>query len=260
MTACAALLLVLFVQQAPAPSASALTETAVIDLVQRAPSFGPASQREDLAVAYMALIPETQERGYFAEIRWREGVKFRGALVSLVRSDVELPDGMEWVVRHERWGIVAIEYGKTWQDMVNELQAAANASFETSVISRLKTFASGQKLFASFVGGAYAGDMACLLKPTACGIATETGLVDESFQQAERSGYRFTLHAGAVRSTEQGHALVKTYAYTAEPLSGGAPNRRAFCIDQSGRLCAVGPATPLDIKNAACPASCAPVK
>ena len=129
---------------------------------------------------------------------------------------------MKWVVRHERWGILHIELDKTWQDLVNELDDAGKSSSEAAAIGRLRAMASGQETFAAVAGGGYAGDLRCLLKPAACGIESTVGFVDDSFQDAERSGYRFTLHAGpALRLEAGGSTILKNYAYTAEPITAG---------------------------------------
>ena len=142
MLAWSALLFIFVTQPAPAPS---LTEDVVIDLVKRDPAFGPSGNRAGLTVARMVAIPESQGRGYFAEISWREGERYRGALLSVARSDVDPPPDMKWVVRHERWGILHIELDKTWQDLVNEPDDAGKSSSEAAAIGRLRAMASGQE-------------------------------------------------------------------------------------------------------------------
>ena len=168
---------------------------------------------------------------------------------------------MKWVVRHERWGILHIELDKTWQDLVNELDDARKSSYEAAAIGRLRAMASGQETFAAVAGGGYAGDLRCLLKPATCGIESTVGFVDDSFQDAERSGYRFTLHAGpALRLAAGGSTILKNYAYTAEPITAGVTGRRSFCSDDKGTRCERSDGKPFEIENGACPASCSPVK
>jgi hypothetical protein len=259
MHAFSALLLAFFVgQQVPAP---ALTEDVVIDLVKRAPAFGPSSNRASLTVVRMMAIPEGQDRGYFAEISWREGETYRGALLSIAHTDLDPSPDMKWVVRHQRWGILSIELDRTWQDLIDELNDARTLSSETVAIGRLRAMASGQATFAAVAGGGYARDIRCLLKPATCGIESTLGFVDDSFQDAERSGYRFTLHPGpALRSNAGGQAFLKNYAYTAEPITAGVTGRRSFCSDDAGTRCERSDGKPFEIRNGACPASCSPVK
>jgi hypothetical protein len=95
-------------QQGPAP---ALTEPVVLDLVKRVPAFGPSSHRVGLTVVRMMAIPGSDDRGYFAEILWREGETYLGALVSIARTDAGPSSDMAWMARHERWGILSIEVG-----------------------------------------------------------------------------------------------------------------------------------------------------
>ena len=260
MRAWSALLLAFFLGQQDPARPPALTEPVALSLVKRAPGFAPPSTREALAVVRMMAIPESQDRGYFAEVTWREGQKVRGALVSIARAEVDPAPGMKWVVRDQQWGILSIQLDKTWQDLINELKAAQMSSSESAVIGRLRAFASGQATYAAVAGGSYAGNLECLVKPESCGIASTIGFVDDSFQNPERSGYRFTLHPGPIeRSSPSAPAVAKNYAYTAEPITPGVTGRRSFCIDERARLCAADEAA-LAIKNGACPVSCKPIK
>jgi hypothetical protein len=259
MRAFSVLLLAFFVgQQVPAP---ALTEDVVIDLVRRAPAFGPSSSGAGLTVVRMMAIPASQDRGYFAEISWREGEQYRGALLSIARTDVDPPPDMTWVVRHQRWGILHIEVDKTWQDLINQLENARMSSSESAAIGRLRAMASGQATFAAVAGGGYSGELRCRLKPATCGIESAVGFIDDSFQDAERSGYRFTLHPGAaLPSKAGGRVFLQSYAYTAEPITVAVTGRRSFCSDDTGTLCEHSDGAPFEIRNGACPAACSPVK
>ena len=165
-------------------------------------------------------IPGRQERGYFAEISWREGEKFRGALLSIARADVELSSEMTWVVRHQQRGILHLEEDKTWQDLITSLENSQRSASEASAQGRLRAMASGQAVFAAYGGGGFAGDLRCLLAPKSCGIESTVGFVDDSFRDAERSGYRFTLHPGEPLGPKVGGLpVLKHYAYTAEPVA-----------------------------------------
>jgi hypothetical protein len=134
------------------------------------------------------------------------------------------------------------------------------SSAEAAAIGRVRALSSGQATFAAVAGGAYAADMRCLVNPATCGVEGALGFVDDSFQDTERSGYRFALHPGAPVLVRGGGQRAKSYAYTAEPVTVGVTGRRSFCSDDKGTLCERTDGKPFEIRNGACPASCSPVK
>ncbi|MCM2256324.1 MAG: hypothetical protein NDJ94_11705 [Vicinamibacteria bacterium] len=248
----------LFVQS-PAGAGPGLADEVIGDLVRRLPAFAPGGTRASVSVARQMAIPGSDGCGHFAEILWREGEVFRGGLLSIGCTDAPHMTGATWLARQGRWGVLGLQEDMTWSDLIRQLGDARISSFESAAIGRVRTMASAQATLAAVGGGAYAGSIECLVTPSACGVASTIGFLDPSFGEAEAVGYRFTLHAGEL-ATNGARDRVRTYAYTAVPLTPGETGRRSFCTDSAGALCERTDGKPFEIRAGQCPAGCAALR
>jgi hypothetical protein len=244
--------------QAPPEIGPPLPDEVIVDLVRRLPAFAPGGGRTSISVARKMAIPGSDGTGHFAEVAWREGERFRGGLLGIGRTDAPQLADSAWAARRDPWGILEFKEDETWDDLIRQLGDARDESLESSAIGRLRTMASAQITLAAVAGAGFAGDVECLLTPSACGLAIEATLLDPNFREAEWSGYRFTLHAGTPLPTKPGQrALVASFAYTAVPTQ---PGRRSFCTDDTGKFCERPDGRAFEIRGAACPAICTPLR
>ena len=130
---------------------------------------------------------------------------------------------------------------------------------EALALGRIRSVLSAQETFLA-IHGSFAREIRCLVEPPSCpdSAGTRESLLDRSFLDGERSGYRFSLHATDPAESPSGASAV-----LAIPLKREGPGR-ALCghVTMSGghRLCAIPSGTPLRILGGRCPAECASIR
>jgi tetratricopeptide (TPR) repeat protein len=238
-----------------APAAASGPDTRVmLRLLRQLPYFKPAS-RSDPAVTRSTAMPEAKAPAWFIEVAWREGGEFRRGL-ALVASTSQPPPEGEWLATDGPWGIGAFEAGKNWDDLIAQLAEGRHAAWASVAQGRLRMVVRAQSEFAARVGGGrYAAELTCLVKPRACGFASDERFLDAGFLDQEWQGFRYLLHPGAGDAAPH---RVRAYAVTAVAVDFGK-EWPSYCADEGGRLCEVPTHLPFRIKDGACPTKCLPV-
>jgi hypothetical protein len=126
---------------------------------------------------------------------------------------------------------------------------------ESSMIGDIRTMISAQASYQS-ASGAY-GLPRCLMKPKDClpdYPRDGPWFLDASFAQDTRQGYSRTFHAGP--SAEPPARGVRSFAYVGVPTTPGRTGVRAFCGDETGRICYVRDGRMPPISEGRCPQAC----
>jgi hypothetical protein len=145
---------------------------------------------------------------------------------------------------------------KPWDLFMMELAVARAAAAEASACNALRGVLIGQTVFSAQAeaGGAFAGKLGCLTKPTEC-LEGYTGGPFFEMPGDGIPGYQLTLRGPAIAGRKPG--LASAFVVTAVPAPP-ANDRSAFCADTSGRLCLMK--DPEAAIESACPAQCASVE
>jgi Domain of unknown function (DUF4190) len=129
------------------------------------------------------------------------------------------------------------------------------AANEASAIGDVRTVVSAESAYQSANNGYY-GTLECLGAPSKC-LPTYTGsaLLEGTLAADEgvRHGYRHALHPGPAAASSSN---VGSYAFVAQPVTRGQSGLRAFCGDDSGRVCVWPDGQPTQITDGRCPADC----
>lgn len=142
------------------------------------------------------------------------------------------------------------------------LRARVSAN-ESATIGDVRTVIAGEAAYASQNNGYY-DTLECLGAPTNC-LPGHTGPVflDASLAHATvlpKNGYTRTLHLGPPPDPDgpapKSPSSVRSYAYVAVPAQQGQTGVRAFCGDDTGRVCYWRDGVPTEIVDGQCPADC----
>jgi hypothetical protein len=145
------------------------------------------------------------------------------------------------MVKAEPWGLVKVLEDKTVEGVSGDLKRARLAANEAVAVNDIRTLISAEMVFMSVADGSY-GDLKCLNIPAHCikDIPDEM-LLEKAVMAPEKSGYRRRFHAGervpSLKAKGTPSPFVKTFAYTAVPVTPGESGLRAFCGDSMGRIC-----------------------
>ncbi len=243
-----------------APPPPPLAPEAVLRALSRLPAFAPTSGRKDLKVTGKSQpAPGSEGRAHYVEFQWADdqGAPHPGLAVIAHKS---LDGKVTWIVLDDPWGVIDVIEDKSWEVMQSELGRARVAANEAVALGDIRTIISAQHAFRAVSEGSFA-EMRCLAQPKEC-LPTYAG---EPFLQAafasatEKNGYRRHFHPGA-RAGAGTTPLLKTFAYTAVPITAGETGQRSFCGDATGKLCAFPDGPPPPVEGGSCPAECLPLK
>ena len=121
------------------------------------------------------------------------------------------------------------------------LRARVSAN-ESATIGDIRTVISAQYAYQSSNGGAFAGDLECLVTPSGCieGYPpTAPTFLDRILLEQMKSGYRRSFEAGPIVSGPgNGRSSVRSWAFVAVPVTANTTGVRSFCGDSSGIVCA----------------------
>ena len=121
---------------------------------------------------------------------------------------------------------------------------------EAAAIADLQEMRSAQEAYAAESGGFY-GSPQCLREPAAC-LDGYAGPAFSSLPARDvRSGYEFVFD-GTPDVNDHGY---QRWAYQALPVGEGAGRRRAFCTDDTARMC-VWDGTAPRVSNGRCDLGC----
>jgi hypothetical protein len=233
----------------------------VLGLVRKTTAFAPESGRAALRArpTAPAFIPGIDDKGYFVEIEWTEkdGTAKHGVAVLAHKVVQEVP----WTVKPEGdWGLVQVMEGKTIPGVVDEIKRTRIAANEAMAVNDLRTLITGEMLFMSLAEGAY-GEFKCLNRPSDCIVGIpEEQMLDKSYLATDRNGYRRRFHGGEAvtnakaKNTPSG--FVKTFAFTAVPITPGETGIRSFCGDHTGKVCVRTDGSEPPVKGGACALPC----
>ena len=249
---------------APSPAAvpSPPTAEAVVAVVQQTPAFAADSGRTGLQ-ATAAKPLGVGDRGYFVEIQWtdKDGAAHTGLAV-VAPATVQ---GIARLMPADPWELVQVLEDKTLEGVAGELKRARLAASEAVAIGDLRTIISAELLFAGVADGAY-GELRCLNVPADCvvGVPGETLLEKTLTSATEKNGYRRTFHPGAripsARAKGSPSPFLRSFAYTAVPISPGETGTRGFCGDNTGRICVSADGAEPPVAGGACATPCTELK
>jgi hypothetical protein len=244
----------------PPPSAEA-----VVAVVRQAAAFATPSGRTGLQAfpAKRLPVPGIGDLGYFVEIQWtdKDGAAHTGLAViahSFVRD-------VPWMVKGEPWGLVQVLEDKTVEGVTADLKRARLAANEAMAVADIRMIYSAQNLFMAVADGAF-GDLRCLNIPADCvtGIPGEKLLEPELTTATEKSGYRRKFHPGTrvpnPKAKGSPSPFVKSYAYTAVPVTPGETGTRGFCGDSQARICVSADGTEPPVSGGLCATPCTELK
>lgn len=145
---------------------------------------------------------------------------------------------------------------------IPSLLRARVSSNESAVIGDVRAVISAEVAYANENGGYY-DTTECLVAPSGCipgysGTRFLDPVLTESGQL--KHGYRRQLYLGPAPeglNARVSPTSVKSFAYVAEPMSVGQTGVRAFCGDDSGRVCYWTNGRPTEIVDGKCPTDCA---
>jgi hypothetical protein len=169
------------------------------------------------------------------------------------------------MIKAEPWGLVQVIEDKTVDGVVGDLKRARMAANEAVAVGDIRTIYSAEMLFMAVADGAY-GDLRCLHIPADCvaGIPGEQLLEKPLTTATEKSGYRRKFHAGprvpSAKAKGSPSPFVKSYAYTAVPITPGESGARGFCGDNLGRICVTADGAEPPVTAGACATPCTELK
>ncbi len=241
------------------------TAEEIITVVKQAPAFAASTGRTDLqAAAEKRLpVPNVGDMGYFVEIQWKDkdGAAHTGLAVVAHTEVKDVP----WMVKADRWGLVQVLEDKTIDGVVGDLKRARLAANEAMAIGDIRTIYSAEMLFMAVADGAY-GDLRCLNIPADCVVDIPgEKLLEKSLTTAtEKNGYRRKFHPGArvpnAKAKGKPSPFVKSFAYTAVPLTPGESGVRGFCGDSQGRICVSADGAEPPVADGLCATPCTELK
>jgi type IV pilus assembly protein PilA len=148
------------------------------------------------------------------------------------------------------------------------LRARVSAN-EAAAIGDVRTVISAEAAYNSANCGTY-GRLECLSNPRGRGCIADYPAGSPTFLDATltsasvKSGYRRAFHSGAeVPRTGPGCAGgtgLESFAYTAEPVKLGETGVRAFCGDDTGRICSANSGSAPPVTNGRCAEDCTPLR
>ena len=147
---------------------------------------------------------------------------------------------------------------------IPSLLRARVASNEAVAIGDTRTVISAEVAYSTQNNGFY-DTLECLGAPSAClpGYSGTTFL-DASLAGTAvlpKGGYHRTLHVGDPPEVDgagggKSPSSVRTFAYVSEPVTQGQTGVRAFCGDDTGRVCYWSDGVPTDLVDGHCPVDC----
>jgi type II secretory pathway pseudopilin PulG len=143
------------------------------------------------------------------------------------------------------------------------LRARVSAN-ESAAIGDTRSVISAQAAYSSSNGGYY-DTLECLGAPSGClpdytgPVFLDASLAGTSF--LPKSGYQRTLHLGESADvdgsgTARSPTSARTFAYVSEPVTQGKTGIRAFCGDDTGRVCSWSDGSPTELVDGHCPIEC----
>lgn len=149
------------------------------------------------------------------------------------------------------------------------LRARVSAN-EAAAIGDVRTVISAEAAYNSANCGTY-GRLECLSNPRGSGCiadypAGSPAFLDATLTSANvKSGYGRTFHPGAEVPRTQGPGCaggtgLESFAYTAEPANHGQTGVRAFCGDDTGRICFTSSGSAPPVTNGRCAGDCTPLR
>jgi len=248
----------------PAPLAPPTAEN-IVAVVKQAPAFAADTGRTGLqAMAEKRLpVPNVGDMGYFVEIQWKDkdGAVHTGLAVVAHNEVKDVP----WMVKAGQWGLVQVLEDKTLEGVAGDLKRARLAANEAVAIGDIRMIYSGEMLFMAVADGAY-GDLRCLNIPADCvvDIPGEKLLEKALTSATEKSGYRRKFYAGArvpsAKAKGSPSPFVKSFAYTAVPVTPGETGVRGFCGDSQGRICVSADGAEPPVSGGLCTTPCTELK
>lgn len=138
----------------------------------------------------------------------------------------------------------------------------------SEAIGDTRLLAEAQRAYAANNKGFY-DVLACLAEPGRClpGLpaGSATVFLDPLLARSplEKHGYRRVFHPGPAVDPAQlqgaSPTSIRGYAYVSEPRQGSGFGR-AYCGDETGRVCEWEAGTPVTIVGGRCPADCEPLR
>jgi hypothetical protein len=233
-------------------------------VVSKTKEFGAESGRTGLTAnpARRLAVPGVNDMGYFVEIQWKDkqGAAHTGVAVVAHQEVKDVP----WMVKAEPWGLVKVLEDKTVEGITGDLKRARLAANEAVAVGDIRTLVSAEMIFMGVTNGAY-GDLRCLHIPAECikDIPDEK-LLEKAVMAPEKNGYRRKFHPGSRVESPKAKGtpspFVKTFAFTAVPLTPGESGTRAFCGDSTGRVCVNADGAEPVVTGGLCAAPCTELK
>lgn len=234
-------------------TSSALEETTVHRLLRGSPVF--TGKNAGRVLGEIERVEKIRERGreaWIVQFRFRDGDATRSAVAPFVRTVPGAPPG---VFSAEGWTIVTVMEDQTADKVLGGLGSARRGQNEQATLADLLRLGSAEAAYQKAFGAWATPE--CLGNPAAC-VPDYSGppvfMVDPAAFQ-ERSGYRWTFHAG-----EPVKGGIATWACVAVPVSPGTSGGRAFCLDDTGRICASPDGTAPPIEEGRCGGHCKTAK
>ena len=233
--------------QSPQTPKAGLTDAVVLRLLGNA-----GKPREGLRAGRRVSVPDVDDNAWAVELLWSEAGRERTG-VALI-GPLAISPGGRWAAKEGTWGLISVDEDATWAKLLAVRQEAEISNNEHRVSSSLQTFSSYAVAFESSNAG-LPPSVTCLVRPQSCVPDSKDVALEEEWLQPERGGYRFTFHAGPTQGR-----WVKSFALTAIPINVGVTGRRAFCLDQTGRICAADDGKLAPVRGGACPSNCQELK
>jgi hypothetical protein len=255
-----ALLVFLATLQTQPPTIAAPSDENVLGLLRRVPAFAATTGRSELRLTGKKMVvPQSEGKAHFFEFQWTEKGAAHTGLAAILHKSVG--EGKPILVKGDPWGVASIGEDQDWDSLIADLRHATFRERGAMVMNETRMVISAEAGYQAAAGGY--GELRCLAHPSEC-IPGYTGrpFLDEELASAvvEKNGYRRQFHAGprmtVASSKAVPSALLKTFAYTAVPLTVGETGQRSFCGDSTGRVCALESGVLPAVTAGACPASC----
>lgn len=144
------------------------------------------------------------------------------------------------------------------------LRARVSAN-EASAIGDTRQVLSGELAYAEANGGHF-DTPECLSAPADCipGYPADGKVYVNGFVFGTRQGYQREFHPGPpatendVAFANLSHSSLKSFAFTAYPVSPGVSGTRGFCTDSTGRMCVTNDGSAPAVVDAQCDPGCTP--
>ncbi len=245
---------------APGPAGALLDQTRAAELLQKAPGLAASSGRTFVGVTRIEYLEERGEGGWLVEFQWREAGQLHTGIAPFRRVARNQAEG--WHFWDQGWGIITLAPDQTLESIKAKMKTARMGAFESAALGDVRTVMAGELTYQAENQGFF--DLPeCLVAPGNC-IPGYRGpkMLSGQETQTERLGYRRVFHPGpkARPTPKASPSSVTTFAFTVTPITVGETGQRAFCGDDTGRICVTADGSAPRVVNGRCATPCEEVK